>query len=60
MSKSAQLEQYARQCARLAEISGGSHRALMLSLANAWFKLAEQARQEAKLEEHQKDVRHAA
>ena len=60
MSNSALLEQYAERCARLAESSGGSHRDLMLSLANSWFKLAEQARQEAKSEEDQRGVRQPA
>jgi hypothetical protein len=60
MSKSAQFEQYGQQCARLAESSGGSHRDLMLSLANAWSKLAEQAREEAKSKEDQTHVQQAA
>ena len=60
MSKSAQFTEYGRQCVRLAESSGGSHRALMLSMAHVWFELAEQVRRDAELESSERDIQHAA
>ena len=60
MNQSAQFAQYAERCVRLAESSDGSHRALMLSMAHAWSKLAEQAQRDTKLEANERDLPHAA
>jgi len=41
MSKSVKFQQYARECAALAErTTTGSHRAMMLSMAGTWLKFA--------------------
>jgi len=58
MSKSAQFREYARNCVRLAEVAtAGSHRAMMLSMADTWLKFADQEQREAELEADDRDVR---
>jgi len=45
MSTSDLFRHYAQQCIELAEISDGSHRHLMLGMAERWLKLADQEQQ---------------
>ena len=57
MSKSDQFRQYARQCLHLAGMSGGSHRALMVSMANTWVKRADQLHRDNELAADERDVK---
>jgi len=61
MNKSAKFRQYAHECVELAErATTGSHRAMMLSMAATWLRLADQAQREAELKADDRDVRLAS
>ena len=57
MNKSAKFRQYAHECVELAErATTGSHRAMMLSMAATWLRLADQAQRQAELDADDRDV----
>jgi len=58
MSKSVKFQQYARECAALAERTPtGSHRAMMLSMAGTWLKLADEERRAPDWKADERDAR---
>jgi len=60
MSTSELFKHYAQQCIELAEISGGSNRDLMLSMAHRWLKLADLEQRDGERETNEKEIGHGA